>query len=222
MKSMKFVGTRTHIVKSLEEIAPGVHVLSFERLFDFIPGQVVALSMDEHDPSPRIYSICSGQDEPLMKVLFIVIPGGKMTGRLAALKEGDSVFCSTPYGSFCGDGSPGYWIASGTGIAPYISMLRSGLGSNKIMIHGGRNLDSFYFHDELLKEMPGRYIRCSSREKGDNVYEGRLTSYLKEQESLDSAFRYYLCGSAEMVVEARDILIEKGIPFNNIFSEIYF
>ena len=34
--------------------------------------------------------------------------------------------------------------------------------------------------------------------------------------------KYYLCGSAEMVVEIRDILIEKGIPFDRIISEIYF
>jgi ferredoxin--NADP+ reductase len=34
--------------------------------------------------------------------------------------------------------------------------------------------------------------------------------------------KYYLCGSAEMVVESREILISKGIPFNNIVAEIYF
>ena len=33
---------------------------------------------------------------------------------------------------------------------------------------------------------------------------------------------YYLCGSADMVVEVRDILIGKGIPFGHIISEIYF
>jgi len=219
---MKFFGTRPHKVTSLEEIAPGVYVLSFDRQFDFFPGQVVALSIDEEDPAPRIYSICSGKDESIMSVLFIVIPGGKLTERLAGLKRGDTVFISAPYGSFYGDGSPAYWIASGTGIAPYISMLRSGLGENKVLIHGGRYLESFYFQDELLRDMPGRYIRCSSREKGDNIYHGRLTSYLREQEGLESGYRYYLCGSAEMVVEARDILIEKGIPFNNLFSEIYF
>ena len=40
--------------------------------------------------------------------------------------------------------------------------------------------------------------------------------------SLDPVLKYYLCGSAEMVVDTRDILIEKGIPFENIVSEIYF
>jgi ferredoxin-NADP reductase len=222
MMSRKFFGTKPHRVTGIDEIAPGVFVLSFERLFEFIPGQVVALSLEKDDPSPRIYSICSGKDEPVISVLFIVVPGGRLTTSLANLKTGDTLFCSAPHGSFYGDGSPAYWIASGTGIAPYISMLKSGLGGNKLLIHGGRHIESFYFQDELLKEMPGRYIRCSSKEKGENIYEGRLTNWLKEQESLDSAGKFYLCGSAEMVVEARDIIIEKGISFNNIFSEIYF
>jgi len=34
--------------------------------------------------------------------------------------------------------------------------------------------------------------------------------------------KYYLCGSAEMVVECREILISKGIAFSNIVAEIYF
>lgn len=218
----KLIGTRAHRVDKLYEIAPGVYMLSIERLFDFIPGQVVALSVEENDPSPRIYSICSGNDEAVISVLFIVVQGGKLTTKLAGLEKGDTVYCSSPYGSFFGDESPAYWIASGTGIAPYISMLRSGMGKNKVLIHGGRNRESFYFSDELLREMPGRYIRCSSKEKGDDLYEGRLTSYLNEKEELESGYRYYLCGSAGMVVEARDILIEKGVPYNNIFSEIYF
>jgi ferredoxin--NADP+ reductase len=33
---------------------------------------------------------------------------------------------------------------------------------------------------------------------------------------------YYLCGKALMVVEVRDLLISRGIPFENILSEIYF
>jgi len=44
---------------------------------------------------------------------------------------------------------------------------------------------------------------------------------LKEHD-LATDNRYYLCGSAEMVVQVRDILISKDIPFQNIVSETYF
>jgi len=49
-----------------------------------------------------------------------------------------------------------------------------------------------------------------------------VTDYLKSVAALPGDYKYYLCGRAEMVVEARDILIAKGIPFNKIISEIYF
>ena len=70
--------------------------------------------------------------------------------------------------------------------------------------------------------MGDNYIRCCSAESDHGVYSGRVTDYLEEQASLDPDLKYYLCGSAEMGVEARDILISKGIPFHHIISEIYF
>ena len=222
MKSMKFVGTKKHTVDDLREISPGVFVLSFSRLNQFTPGQVVAISLDEDDPAPRIYSICSGDTDPVMSILFDVVPGGKLTTRLATLKKGDNIFCSAPYGSFYSDGRPAYWIASGTGIAPFISMLKSGQDNNNILIHGGRTPQSFYFREELVEKMGDRYIRCISSGKEEGHYPGRLTAYLNELKSFQPGYSYYLCGGAEMVVEARDILIAKGIPFNQIKSEIYF
>ena len=45
---------------------------------------------------------------------------------------------------------------------------------------------------------------------------------MKEWDSLDTNKKYYLCGSAEMVVETRDILLSRGGPVTNINSEIDF
>ena len=101
-------------------------------------------------------------------------------------------------------------------------MFRSGMNQDKVLIHGGKFRDSFYYSDEFLTVLGENYIRCSSQEKVDGAYHGRLTSYLRELDSLPSAAVYYLCGSSEMVVETRDILISKGVPFGQIISEIYF
>jgi len=79
-----------------------------------------------------------------------------------------------------------------------------------------RGTDDF---DSILGD---NYIRCCTGETAEGVYHGRVTSYLKEYPVPDPTLKYYLCGSAEMVVETRDILIENGIPFHRIISEIYF
>ena len=210
----------TRILSNVE-IAPEVFVLSIHKEVEFQPGQVIGLTLDLKE-EPRMYSICSGTRDGSLQVLYNVKKDGFLTPRLGKYRKNDRIWISRPFGSFLGTMEPAYWIAAGTGIAPFLSMFRSGQGSGKVLIHGGRRLDSFYFEDEFMPYLRDHYIRCCSQEKGRGVYEGRLTQYLREQPVLPPGHKYYLCGMAEMVVETRDILISKGIPFENILAEIYF
>ena len=157
-----------------------------------------------------------------MAVLFDVNPSGLLTPRLAELQPGDRLQVSQPFGFFTDEEGPAWWIATGTGIAPFYSMFRSMGTDDKILIHGGRTKDSFYFQDEFSTHLGDRYVRCSSRETGEGLWPGRLTSFLMERESFDPSMKYFLCGNAEMVVDVRDLLISRGVPFSNIRAEIYF
>jgi ferredoxin--NADP+ reductase len=209
------------LINEKEEISKGVYVLRFTRRHDFLPGQVVGISLDHSVPA-RLYSICSGKDEEELAILFNVKPEGTLSPQLAKLNAGDPILMSRPFGAFLGDDKPAWWIASGTGVAPYRSMLRSALGQNIMLIHGGRTADSFYFQDEMKLQLGERYVRCCSQEQGVGLYNGRLTNWIREQQKLPNGLQYYLCGSAEMVVEVRDILISKGVGLEWIMSEIYF
>lgn len=203
-----------------ELVAPGVHLISFEKFFTFNAGQMVSISMSKNGPK-RLYSIASGESETILSVIFDIKPGGALTPTLAMLKPDDVIFCSKPQGSFTGSVEPAFLIASGTGIAPFRSMFRSGLSNNKTLVHGGRFLHSFYFQNEFII-MKNNYIRCCTQDTGPGIFEGRLTRYLSEIPLPGTDFKYYLCGSAEMVVDTRDLIISRGIPFKNIISEIYF
>lgn len=204
-----------------EELSPGIYLIAFKRTFDFIAGQVIGIAIREND-ARRLYSICSGEKEDEIKILYKVIGEGYLTPQLSDLEPGDTIWITPAGGEFTADREPAVWVASGTGIAPYYSMLRSGLGENKILLHGNRYLEQFHFFDEFQEVLGSNYIRCCSAESGDGVYHGRVTAYLEEQDELDPDLKYYLCGSADMVVETRDILISKGVPFGHIISEIYF
>lgn len=204
-----------------EEIAPGVFVIGFQRKHDFRPGQAIKLGIDPETP-PRIYSLCSGTNDDELCVLFNLKPDGLLTPKLASLTGGDTVYASAPYGTFLGTHDPAWWIATGTGIAPFRCMLRSGLTKNKVLIHGVRHLNQFYFEEELAGLLGKNYHRCCSAETHPSVYAGRVTRFLADQDSLPKDQRYYICGQASMAVETRDLLIEKGIPFGNIVTEIYF
>jgi ferredoxin--NADP+ reductase len=54
------------------------------------------------------------------------------------------------------------------------------------------------------------------------VFPGRVTDYLKTLENLPKDCPFFLCGKALMVVEVRDLLIAKGVPYEKIMAEIYF
>lgn len=204
-----------------EMVASNVFVLSLLKTFVFIPGQVVSIALEPAGPN-RVYSIASGMRQECIQILYNVKQDGMITPALAKLSKGDTVFMSLPFGSFYGKAGPGYWIASGTGIAPFISMFRSGLGKEKVLIHGSRYLEGFFFQDELKNDMNERYIRCCSGEKAEGVYNGRLTGYLMQLDMLPDDRKYYICGLVEMVVDTRELLLSKGVSYSNILSEIYF
>ncbi|PXY01737.1 oxidoreductase [Marinifilum breve] len=214
---------KLHTTSILEnnEISPGVYVLKFKKIKDFKAGQYVGLTTDL-SVTPRLYTIASGIQDDEVYILYNLKDDGWLTPRLSEIKPGTELFVTDPDGDFIDDSSPAWWIASGTGIAPFSSMFRSGLKENKTLIHGGRYTHSFYFESEFLPELGENYIRCCSQESGDGLYSGRLTRYLQDIPELPKNCRFFLCGSPEMVVEVRDLLINRGVEYNKIVAEIYF
>ena len=204
-----------------EQVAQGIFLFGISRSFSFEAGQVIGVALAEDGPR-RLYSLCSGEQDEEAWILYNVIEEGYLTPRLSDLETGDTIWITEPRGEFVCNDEPAVWIASGTGVAPFYSMLRSGRASSKILIHGNRFLEQFHFYDEFASKLGGSYIRCCTGETAEGVYHGRVTSYLAEHPLPDPGLKYYLCGSAEMVVYTRDILISKGIPFDQIISEIYF
>lgn len=204
-----------------DEISPGVHVVSWKRNCEFLPGQVVKIAMNETD-QPRIYSICSGNHESEIRVLFNIKNEGELTPKLSSCIPGEEIWVSKAYGGFVGSEKPAWWIATGTGVAPFYSMFRSGIEKGKTLVHGARFLNQFYFEDEFDWALGERYVRCCSQEQSCDVFPGRVTDYLKQVEKFPTNYQYFICGKALMVVEVRDLLIEKGVPYENIVAEIYF
>lgn len=206
------------IITKHTEISAGVYKVAFKREFDFTAGQIIGLT-NRKDLPPRLYSICSSNKANEIEILYQVKSDGQLTPFLEQNKAGDTLWITPVQGKFVFNNEPSWWIATGTGIAPFFSMFKSGQKPSKL-IQGGRFIDNIYFYNEL-KQLPD-YLVCCSQDKGENVYEGRLTKYLTEYEQLPTDINYYLCGSAEMVVDVRNLLLGKGIPFNHIITEIYF
>ncbi len=207
-------------VSGFAELAPGIFSLRFPRCFSFVPGECVPVAADAA-MAPRRYSVASGPEDPEVELLFDLVEGGRLTPWLAALRPGDAILVGEPTGSFRDAAGKAVWVAAGTGVAPFLSMIRAGRTRERLLIQGSRTLEGLLYQEELHAALGANYVPCCPSASGPSVFPGRLTAYLLSAE-IQAEAHYLLCGSPAMVVDVRDLLIARGVPFERIVSEIYF
>ena len=237
-----------------EEINPQLLILRVQpdaTVFDFKPGQFSVLGLlgseprvaeaadeeDAHEPDKlirRAYSIASSSlERRYVEFYLTLITSGQLTPRLFALKHGDRLFLSKKAsGVFTLDrvppGKTVILIATGTGLAPYISMLRTMLLDDTqrrfVVLHGARFGWDLGYRGELESLARLRpnltYIPSITRPDQDphfRGYTGRIQALLREgvveKESgvaLDPAQAdVLLCGNPGMVTAVKVILEAK-------------
>lgn len=210
------------VVENIRHINGSTYVLRFSRGgMEFLPGQHINVGLNATGQH-REYSIYSGIDKDYLEVLIKEVDDGMVSTQLKHLKKGAELSVKGPYGFFLTDaevkqGENLLFIASGTGIAPFHSFIRSNPDANYKLIHGIRNIDESYDREHYSE---GRYISCTSRGT-QGVFNGRLTDYLLNDES-EKVDKVYLCGNSSMIYDAMDILRAKGYRHDQIFTEVYF
>jgi ferredoxin/flavodoxin---NADP+ reductase len=216
--------------------------------FRFTPGQFARLGVKKPDPNNpknpsgekivwRAYSIVSADYDEHLEFYSIVVPGGEFTSELARLKVGDTVYVEkTNYGFLTLDrfekGADLWMLATGTGLAPFISMLWDphtwDRYENLIVVHSVRypnelayadTIESFRRH-ELFADMAGKLHSAQTITRG-NV-PGALTRRIPaaiEEGSLEvqvghrfdhQRSRIMICGNPEMVDDTRKLLASRG------------
>lgn len=163
----------------------------------------------------------SAEDDPFIDFLIRVVDQGAVSTALSHLQDGDDVEVGGPYGSFCLDqeriGDTSYvFIASGTGIAPFASYVKTYPNLDFKILHGVRYEEELYDRDMYNSE---RYVACVSRPKSGT---GRRVTEVLEAMTLDSGALFYLCGNRNMITDVVQILRDKGIPGGRIFMETFF
>lgn len=201
------------------ELAPGTFELTFTRAgLHFQAGHEIQIHGRDATEN-RTYSLSSGETDEHLQILYRVIPEGVLTPQLARLKPGDPIGFTGPFGNFLlrDKNGPIVFMATGTGIAPAISFMRTYPDLHLRLLHGVRTTEDLVYRDSIRW---WGYDPCTSREDGPGI-RGRLTQLLPSLD-LDPATQYYLCGSNDMILEAGRMLRDRGVHDSHIFAEAYY
>lgn len=188
---------------------------------NFQTGQFIMLG-PEKQIEQREYSVYSGEGDDFLEVLIREVEMGKISKQLKHLKPGEAIRVDGPFGFFkfhpnMFPSDKFLFIATGTGISPFHSFVRTHPDLNYRLLHGVRYAHEAYEHHDFDQN---RITLCTTGDT-DGDFEGRVTDYLFAQK-VDTDTNCFLCGNSEMIQEMFDILTAKGVPVSNIYSEVYF
>lgn len=213
---------KKYTVQSIRHLTESTYVVRFNRNeMDFIPGQHLSVGL-ANDPQAREYSIYSSINDDFLEIIVKEVDNGLVSKKLKKVKPGQALRVTGPMGFFKLDADKinthqHLFIATGTGISPFHSFVQSYPQLNYQLIHGVRFGTEAYEKEHYQK---GCYNLCTSRDASGD-FRGRTTDYLKTLK-VDPMSAVYLCGNCDMIFEVYDILTEKGIPTENIHTEVYF
>ncbi len=213
---------KKHKIIEVRHLTDSAFVIRMERNgISFQTGQFILLS-SENKPGQREYSVFSGENDDYLEVLIREVEGGRMSRELKKMKAGEYLTINGPFGFFrfnpeMFSSRKFLFVATGTGISPFHSFVRTFSDLDYHLIHGVRYGFEAYGHQDFEKE---RITLCTSGDSNGD-FEGRVTDYLFSQK-IDPQTHCFLCGNSEMIHEVFDILTAKGVPVSNIYSEVYF
>jgi len=219
-------------VKEKKQITHDVILLSFNvpDEFNFQAGQFVSLVMEKDGlKRPRSYSILNPPTQKgQLDICIKIVQGGFASEIFEKTKVGDKFLMRGPLGHFVfqEDDSEEYWfIASGTGMAPFYSMLKEYLPKLPLkkfsLIISNKKQEDLLFYEEL-QQMEKDYhnfkcINTLTREEWSGA-QGRVQEHLPD--NLENK-TFYICGVKPLVDGTTEELLRRGVDKKKIKLERY-
>lgn len=215
-----------------EKLTSNVFGLHFSKPegFTYEAGQFVQfLVPDGEKTAPRAYSLCSIPEQEDLQFCVKVLPDGKASAMFTSMNEGDMVDIRGPLGHFTPvPDTIGHYVATGVGMAPVMGLIRheleyAGNKKQQHLIFGVRFKEDLFWLEKLeaLAQAHDNFqyeLALSKPEDDWDGLKGRVTEHICTHH--DSS-HHYLCGSAAMVKDAKNLLLEAGYPKEQIHFEIF-
>lgn len=215
-----------HWTEALFSLRVGGAQLSFEA------GQFVRIALDIGGSRvARPFSLVNTPDDAVLEFYGIVVPEGPLSPRLARLAPGDELFVArNPAGflvlSEVPDAETLWLVSTGTGLAPFLSILRTDAPwrrfRNVVLVHAVRFSQELTYRETIdaLRQSRGlRYVSFVSREAAAGALAGRIPAAMRDGRleaaaglkiAADSS-QVMLCGNPDMLKDATAALAERGM-----------
>jgi ferredoxin--NADP+ reductase len=194
----------------------------------FEAGQFVRIALEERIARP--FSFVNPPEDPMLEFYGIVVPEGPLSPRLAELRAGDRLLvASNPAGflvlSEVPDADTLWLVSTGTGIAPFLSILRTETPwrrfPNVVLVHAVRHARELVYRDMIRKistDHALRYVSFVSREPAPGSLAGRIPAAMRDGRleaaaglAVNERSHVMLCGNPDMLRDAAAALAERGL-----------
>ncbi len=219
------------------DLAPGVRHFVFRvqgvEAFSFVPGQFISFTAGiDGSPITRAYSLVAPPCGDRIELCLNRVPGGKFSSYLFALRPGDRVDMTGPWGMFIfrEPVEDSILLAAGTGIAPFRAMLQDRLPrdqSHRFTLIFGARYERTLLYAREFEDLAGAHANfrfwptLSRPEPGWTGRTGHVQQHLFEAIGERRDVTVFTCGLKAMVDDVRSILKASGFDRKRIIHEKY-
>lgn len=218
-----------NIVKLLEikQVTHDVKCFRFEKPagYHFSPGQATDVSINKpgFEKELRPFTFTALNDAPYLEFTIKRYQDHHgVTDQLHQLKVGDELIIRDVWGAIEYKG-PGYFIAGGAGITPFVAILRSlqkgnKTVGNKLFFSNKTSADIIY--EEELKNILGEdAVFILSKEKKKGYEQTRIDENFIRENITDFNKHFYICGPDQMISDIKNILEKAGAKADAVVFE---
>ena len=175
--------------------------------YEYLPGHATDVSINKpgQEEDIRPFTFTALTREPYLEFTIKRYPERHgVTDKLHQLTTGDELIIRDSWGAIDYK-EPGYFIAGGAGITPFIAILRTLYDEKKTvgnkLFFSNKTVEDIIYKEELLKILGEDVVFVLTREKNARYINGRINEkFIKEQIS-DFNKHFYVCGPDPMVAE---------------------
>jgi ferredoxin-NADP reductase len=214
-------------ILSVEHITHDVRQFRLQKPsgFTFSPGQATELSINKtgwtEKKNPFTFTCLA--DAPYLEFVIKIYPDHPgVTNQLSKLSVGDELILREAWGAIEYKG-PGYFIAGGAGITPFIAILRTlkhqGKTAGNKLFFSNKTDGDIILSDEL-KSILGKNVIFTITRQEDSIHDRRrIDEQFLKAEVDDFKKHFYVCGPDPMVLAMRESLEKLGATADAVVFE---